>query len=155
MLTAVTASDGSTMQLSSTAVARRLWAHAGPDGPAPASPTSGVDRVFTNLHSGLGRWIGSEGYRTLLDQALERARPEHPAIRGFGCLGADEKAIQAATTRYGANAVVAGMVAVVSTLIDSLGQIIGEEMAVRLVEQAGLPSPRGGVGASAEGGRRG
>jgi hypothetical protein len=42
-----------------------------------------------------------------------------------------------------------GMVAMVATLIDLLGRIIGEDMAVRLVEQAGAeterPSPRGVV----------
>lgn len=143
------------MPLTPTSVARRLWALATPDGRSPASQATGVDRIFTNLRSGLGRWIGAEGYTTLLEQALDRARPEHPAIRGCGCLGEDEKAIQAATARYGANAVVAGMVAVVSTLIESLGQIIGEDMAVRLVEQAGLPSARGDLRVGADGGRRG
>lgn len=143
------------MTMTHTAVARRLWALAAPNDRPPASLATGVDRIWANLRSGLSRWIGAEGYRTLLEHALARARPEHPALRGFGCLGADEKAIVAATARYGANAVVAGMVAVVSTIIGSLGQIIGEELAVRLVEQAGLPSVRGGVHAGAEGGRRG
>lgn len=47
------------------------------------------------------------------------------------------------------------MVAAVAALIDLLGRIIGEEMAVRLVEQTGVPSPRGVVSTEPKGDRNG
>ena len=51
---------------------------------------------------------------------------------------------------HSAAEVAAGMVALVAALIELLGRIIGEEMAVRLVEQTGIPSPRGVVNAEME-----
>jgi hypothetical protein len=51
--------------------------------------------------------------------------------------------------------VAAGLVALVTALIELLGRIIGEEMAVRLVEQIGIPSAPGVVSTEPEGGRDG
>ena len=68
--------------------------------------------------------------------------------------------IAAAVRAHGAAEVAAGMVALVATLIDLLGRIIGEEMAVRLVEETACrlarrqedrPSPRGVVSTDIEG----
>jgi transcriptional regulator GlxA family with amidase domain len=55
----------------------------------------------------------------------------------------------------GADQVAAGMVAWVAVMMDLLGRIIGEETAVRLVEQTAIPSPRGVVSTESEGGRDG
>jgi len=61
--------------------------------------------------------------------------------------------ITAAVRTHGAADVAAGMVALVAGLVELLGRIIGEDMALRLVEQTGVqthretvkPSPRGVV----------
>jgi hypothetical protein len=45
---------------------------------------------------------------------------------------------------HGAKAVVDGLVALLAALIELLGRIIGDEMARRLVEQAGHPGARAG-----------
>jgi hypothetical protein len=70
--------------------------------------------------------------------------------------------ITAAVREHGVAKVEAGMVAAVGELIDLLGRIIGEEMALRLVEQAGgeatgreKPSPRGVVSTKSKGSRNG
>ena len=47
------------------------------------------------------------------------------------------------------------MVALVAAMIELLGRIIGEELAVRLVEQLFMASPRGFVSTETEGGRDG
>ena len=111
--------------------------------------------MCTELRAGLGRWIGTDGYRTLLDRALELVRVDHPALGGLSCMGGDEPAITAAVGTHGAAQVAAGMVAWVTGLIELLGGIIGDEMAVRLVEQMGMPNPRGVVSHRIEGGRNG
>jgi hypothetical protein len=114
--------------------------------------------MCTQLRLGLGRWIGVTGYRALLDRALGLVRPEHPALEGLSCHGAEEPLVAAAMREHGAAEVAAGMMAVVAVLIDLLGRIIGEEMALRLVEQTGTergserPSPPHVVGTQSMGG---
>jgi hypothetical protein len=131
--------------------ARRLWARAAGDGRAPEEVAAAVEAMCTQLRVGLGRWIGAEGYGALLKRALEQARVEHPALGGLSCLGGDGLLTTAAVRAHGAGEVAAGFVALVAGLIELLGRIIGDEMALRLVAQTGIPSPRGVV--SLEGGR--
>jgi hypothetical protein len=136
-----------------TEVARLLWTGAAGDTKSPDEVAAAVERTCIQLRAGLGRWIGAMGYRTLLDRALVLARAEHPALGSLSCYGGDEEMITAAVRAHGAAEVAAGMVALVAGLVELLGRIIGEEMAVRLVEQTGVqtgrdserPSPRGVV----------
>jgi hypothetical protein len=97
-----------------------------------------TERMCIQLRLGLGRWIGVMGYRALLDRSIGLARAEHPALGGLSCHGEEEPAVTAAVRAHGAAKVAAGMMAVVAVLIDLLGRIIGEEMALRLVEQTGM-----------------
>lgn len=143
------------MPTTPAAVARRLWASATPDDTPPEELAAAVDRICSHLRTGLGRWIGAEGYHSLLDQSLGRVRSTHAVLRSIGCMGNEQTAILAAIQRHGSGVVMAAMVDLVAMLVELLGQIIGEEMAVRLVEQAGLPSSRAGVGSGSDGGQRG
>jgi hypothetical protein len=111
--------------------------------------------MCAQLRTGLGRWIGSEGYQALFDRALALTRAQHPALGNVSCLGGDEPGTAAAVRAHGAADVAAGMVALVTAVIELLGRIIGDEMAVRLVEQIAVPSPRGVVRNKTEGGRDG
>ena len=131
--------------------ARRLWARAGGDGGAPEEVGAAADRLCAQLRAGLGRWIGAEGYRALLERALELARPEHPALGGLSCLGGDGSLTTAAVRAHGAGETAASFVALVAKLIELLGRIIGVEMALRLVAQTELPNPRGLVSTEREG----
>lgn len=118
-----------------TEAARRLWARDGKV-TAPEELAAEVDRFCLQLDKGLTRWIGSEGYRALLDRALGSARADHPGLNDISCRGGDTQAVLAAVAAHGAAEITAGMVMLLATLIDLLGRIIGEEMAVRLLEQA-------------------
>jgi hypothetical protein len=106
-----------------------------------------ANSLFVDLRIGMVRWIGGEGYRALLARSLGETRSEHPALAGLTCFGEDEPAIRAAVRKHGADAVAAAMVAVLRAMIALLGRIMGDEMAVHLVEQNCSPSLR-------EGGRR-
>ena len=141
-----------TPRSTATDAARCLWARAAGDARAPEEIAAAAERMCTQLREGLGRWIGAGGYRALLDRALGLVRAEHPALAGISCLGEDEQVITAAVRMHGAGEVAAGLVALVAALIELLGRIIGEEMAVRLVEQIGTPSPREVAGAEIQGG---
>lgn len=125
-----------------TEVARRVWAPDAGVVRAPEKAAVAVDRVCTQLRVGLGRWVGAEGYRALLSRALERARAEHPALKNLSCMGGDKPEIAAAVEAHGADAVAAGVVALVVAMIELLARVVGEETAAELVNQAGTVGPR-------------
>jgi hypothetical protein len=135
-----------------TDAALRLWARAAGDAKAPEEVAEATERVCTQLRADLGRWIGDEGYCALLNRALGLVRVEHHALGGLACLGGDEPATAAAVQANSAGEVAAGLVALMAVLIDLLGRIIGEQMAVRLVDQVGMPNPREAVNTATEGG---
>jgi hypothetical protein len=124
-----------------TEVARHVWERAVGDSGAPEDVAVAATRMCTELRAGLTRWVGAMGYRALIDQALLLARAEHPALGSLSCHGEDQPATTAAVRAHSAAEVRDGMVALVATLVDLLGRIVGEEMAVALVNQAVTRAP--------------
>jgi len=144
-----------------TEVARGLWQRAVGDSTTPDDVAVAATRMCTELRVGLTRWVGAMGYRALIDRALLLGRAEHSALGSLSCHGGDEPVTTAGVRAHSAAEVATGMVALVAALVELLGRIIGEEMAVRLVEQIGMksetdrktPSPRGIVSTESKGGR--
>jgi hypothetical protein len=124
-----------------TELARRHWARAAGDTNMLEEVAAAAERTCTQLQAGLARWVGTEGYRALIDRALLLARAEHPVLGGLSCHGGDQPATTAAVRAHSAAEVRAGMVALMATLIDLLSRIVGEEMAVELVNQAVTRAP--------------
>jgi hypothetical protein len=125
-----------------TEVARRLWQLSVVDSTTPEDVAVAATRMCTGLRVGLTRWVGGMGYRALIDRALLLARAEHPALGSLSCHGGDEPVTTAAVRAHSAAEVGTGMVALVAALVELLGRILGEEMAVRLVEQSGMQNER-------------
>jgi hypothetical protein len=95
-----------------------------------------AEQGCARLRAVLTRWIGSEGYRALVDRALAQTRAEHPAIEGLQLEGEDVEGFAVAIGVHSAAEVREGILALVARLIDLLSRLIGEDMATRLVEQA-------------------
>ena len=138
--------------------ARRLWSGERLD--AASSPdvlAAGLHRLAGSLRGGLSRWIGSEGYVALLKRALEIAGAQNAGNRtgGLHFLTEGEAAMAAAVRLNGVANVVREFISVVAALIHLLGEVVGEEMAIRLVEQAWASNPRGGSGSDSQGVRNG
>ena len=114
-----------------------------PPGP---DTTNEADRVCRRVSDELSRWIGNDGCRALFARALAAAQAEggHPVLdtvrtsaRSVYCLdGLSESA-----TRHGAAAATEGAAAVLSTLIELLARLIGDDMALSLLEQSAYPRP--------------
>ena len=119
-----------------TEASRQFWAHDGLDGGGPEEMAAAAEQGCARLRGVLTRWIGSEGYRALVDRALAQARAEHPAVAGLQCQGGDLEGVATAVGLHSAAEVREGILALVARLIDLLSRLIGEEMATRLVEQA-------------------
>ena len=105
---------------------------------APEEVRAIVERVHIQLREGLSRWIGAEGFRALFARATSLAQAEHPdlAIQWLDGTGA----ITDAVSRHDAEQMTASLVAQLAAVIDLLGRIIGQEMAMQLVKQAGSVS---------------
>lgn len=103
-----------------------------------------ADRVLTALDAGLRRWIGAEGYAALLKRATVLTEAAHPALHCVADLPVNAPNGTNGRVYQGVE-IVAAMIALLTTLLSLLGRIIGEEMAARLVENIGQPSPRGVV----------
>jgi hypothetical protein len=138
-----------------TEMARRLWASSASNADAPEEVAAAADRICTELRAGLGPWVGVTGYRALLDRALGLARADHPALGGLSCHGEDAPLINQAIREHGVGPVAAGLVALIAELVKVLGRIIGEEMALRLVEQTVIPTPREVVSSESKEGNNG
>jgi hypothetical protein len=140
-----------TISTAAADAARRIWTRAGRGAGQPEKVAASADRLCAQLREGLTRWVGAHGYRVVLDRALGLTQAEHQALRSLSCLGDDESATTNAVRAHGAGAVAAAMVALIATMIDVLGRAVGEDMAVRFVEQTGTPSPRGVVSTESRG----
>jgi hypothetical protein len=138
-----------------TEAARQLWARERLDASAPEEMAAATEQGCARLRAGLTRWIGSDGYHALVDRALEQARMGHPALAGLQCQAGDLQGVAAVVGVHGAAKVREGILALVALLIDLLSRVIGEEMAVRLVEQAWAGSARPTASAATEGMRDG
>jgi len=138
-----------------TAAARRLWARAADGASTPVEFGAAADRMSAQLRESLGRWIGGLGYVALLERALVQARAEHPLLEDVAGNGNDAPVIAAAMREQGAEGPSADLVALVTELVELLGRIIGNDMAVQLVDRITRPSPRGIVSTETRGGRDG
>jgi hypothetical protein len=127
---------------SATEAARRLWVRYAGDEATAAGLATDSERLFSELGTRVARWVGAEGFRVLSGRALRQAQAARPALGDLPDCGRDVGAVVSAVRTHGAPKVAVGMITVIATLIELLGRIIGEEMAVRLVEQTGAPSPR-------------
>jgi hypothetical protein len=118
-----------------TEVAQLLWERAVGDSTTPEAVAVAAARMCTELRVGLSRWVGAMGYRALINRALLVAAPGHPALRSLSGHEGDEVADITGVRAFSAADVAAAMVALLAALVELLGRIVGEEMAVRLVEQ--------------------
>ena len=132
--------------------ARRVWS---PDGAEPGAPEDvavAADRICRCLRIGLGRWIGDDGYRALLRRAIQQERVAHPVVSELPWQEGTPGLAAAVVGSRGSAAVTAGVLALLSTLIGLLARVVGEEMAIQLVEQT---CSRQGPGDTTEGERDG
>jgi len=100
--------------------------------------------LLTRLEARLRRWIGAEGYASLLSRSVAESIHDQPALTTIPNLVADETETAAMTANE--NEQRDAVLALLVTMMQQLGGIIGDNMAIRLIEQSGTPSPRGVAG---------
>jgi hypothetical protein len=100
-------------------------------------------RVSESLHDSMG----DGGRNALLVRALARTEADHPALKNI--VGLNEGGIQldgvvASVDAHGVAEVTAAIEALLAALVDILARIIGEDMAIRLIDAGALWPPKGG-----------
>jgi hypothetical protein len=118
-------------------------------GATPADVAAALQRVCARLSYNLRDSMGPAGYDALLVRALARAEPAHPALvaacpRNGGEIHLDN--LQASIEKHGVVAATAAVEALLAAFIDLLSRLIGEDMAIRLMDQD-VPRSRPGGGA--------
>ena len=116
--------------------ARRLWDEECVDPTTPVVVGEAIERVCLRLRLGFDRWIGVDGYRVLFQRVVEESIAEHPTLAGLRCLSDGDSTAEGTVPADALPAVIRGFVSVVALLIQLLSDVIGEDMAMRLVEQA-------------------
>lgn len=139
--------------LSSLQIARRLLdreaatAGAREPGMVGAALQGTCLRVLQNLRDSMG----DEGSTALFARALARTQADHPAlmnIRRISDGNVHLDGVVASVDVHGVEAVTAALEALLAALIDILARLIGEDMALRLVDHD-VPRSRTDIGAEA------
>ncbi len=138
-----------------TGVARELWSAASAAASSPEEIAAAADRMLFQLRTGLGRWIGADGYRALFDRSLELAQAEQPALSVLARRDGDAVLTAAAVRAQGPEELATGLMRLTAQIIELLGRIVGEEMAIRLVEHTAMEAPQGNTGTERKAGRNG
>ena len=102
-------------------------------------------RVCSNLRD----TMGDDGCTALLARALARTEGGHPSLGSIRRISRGKIAIDnvaGGVESHGVAPVTAGVEALLAALIEILGKLIGEDMAIRVME---LGTPRGGRGENA------
>ena len=123
--------------------ALRLWHHKDARGAAGDDVAARAAHLCTQLDAGLSRWVGAVGYRAILGRALSLTRPAHPALTNLSCRTDDTESLESAIRDHGAQPVAAGMIALLESLIELLGRIIGEDLATHLIDGIGAAGREG------------
>jgi hypothetical protein len=126
-------------ELACQLLARETSASLGPD------TTVAADRVCRRVSDELAHWIGADGCRALFARALAIAQEGgHPALKKVRISTGPVYCLDGLTdsvSHHGAAAVTDGAAAVLSALIELLGRLIGDDMALSLLDQSAQARP--------------
>jgi hypothetical protein len=98
------------------------------------------------LYRELSRWVGPDGCHALFTRALAQARIEYPALGQIQLRARSEPYIDGVAETimaHGDTATAEGLEAMLVHLIELLGRLIGDDMAMKLIERSLAASDRG------------
>jgi len=126
-------------------IARRLIAREDPRG-APEKVGAALQRAVARVSQTLSESMGEDGYNALVVRALARTEADHPALKKVVRLndGVHLDGIKASVEAHGAAAVTAAIEALLAALVDVLGRLMGEDMAVQIIDPDPSLSRKGG-----------
>ena len=114
------------------------------------NPAAAAARVLDRVSANLSRFIGNDGCLALMMRARSRAEAAHPSLKTISIVANSNLAVHGMAEgiqAFGAAEIAAGLESTLASLLDLLGRLIGDELAVKLVEQnsTGGEIPEDGV----------
>lgn len=135
-------------QLSAQQIARRLLDSRRPEPGEAASEARAVAAACNHLYRGLSRWVGPDGCHALFARSLAEARTEHPALMQIQLRARSEPYVDGVAETimaHGDAATGEGLESMLVRLIALLGRLVGDEMAMKLIEQTLAASEHAGA----------
>jgi hypothetical protein len=126
-------------------IAHRLIVSSRPDGQSGDSPARTAAAACDRLYRELSRWVGRDGCHALFTRALAQARMEHPALRTIQLHARAEPYIDGVAETIiaqGDPATAEALEAMLVSLVELLGRLIGDDMAMKLIGRS-LAAPEG------------
>jgi hypothetical protein len=108
------------------------------DKPTPVTVAAAAELAFQRLSENLVRWVGPEGSQALFTRALALAQAQNRMLRvvpppARSALFLD--ALANGAEPHEADAVLEGVVMILTTLIELLTRLIGDDLAMRLIAE--------------------
>jgi hypothetical protein len=134
--------EPSARQLARRLINSRRSERTGADSAARAA-ASACDQLYREL----SRWVGPDGCHALFTRALAQARTEYPALEQIQLHARSEPYIDgvaATIVAHGDAATAEALESMLAHLVELLGRLIGDDMAMKLIERS-LVAERGGA----------
>ena len=99
-----------------------------------------------HLYRELSRWVGPDGCHALFTRALAQARTEYPALGQIQLRARSEPYIDGVAETimaHGDAATAEALESMLVRLVELLGRLIGDDMAMKLIERSLAASERG------------
>ena len=120
-------------------IAHRLIESSRSEGQGADSPARAAAAACDRLYRELSRWVGRDGCHALFTRALAQARTDHPALGKIQLHARAEPYIDGvaeAIIAQGDPATAQALEAMLVSLVELLGRLIGDDMSMRLIERS-------------------
>jgi hypothetical protein len=127
-------------------IARRLIDSRRPERKGADTAARAAASACEHLYQELSRWVGPDGCHALFTRALAQAQAEYPALGQIQLRARSEPYIDgvaATIMAHGDAATAEALESMLVRLIELLGRLIGDDMAMKLIERSLLASLRG------------
>ena len=132
--------------------ARRLIDRSsGADGGVGRTVAHAAFSACNELYQNLSRWVGRDGCHALFTRALAEARTDYPLLKEIQFRARSEPCVEGVTQTidaYGAAQTAEAIESMLAGLIELLGRLIGDDIAMKLIEESFAESARDGARSS-------
>lgn len=128
-------------------IARRLINSRRAESAGDSTDARAAAAACDRLYGELSRWVGPDGCHALFTRALAQARDEHPALAKIHLQPRSEPyldGVPEAIMAHGDRATADAFESMLARLVELLGRLIGDDMAMKLIERS-LVSDRDGA----------
>jgi hypothetical protein len=127
-------------------IARRLINSRRSEGAASDTGARAAAAACDHLYRELSQWVGPDGCHALFTRALVQARTEYPALEKIQLRARSEPYVDGVAETimaHGEAATAEALESMLVRLIELLGRLIGDDMAMKLIERSLAASESG------------